>query len=360
MKDVKEKPSVDLCLICYPYFPSKDTGRGHDRYIFELKQNIDKACSGVNVRVLHQGLSRGVFAAGMKQFKFIFDLLFTRAAMYHAISPMAGATATLLGKSPLIVTIHDLIPFHVSGYDFSWKHWYIRLCTRISVLRSSAVIVPYKVTKDEIISRFKVPEEKIYVVNYGVDHSFYYPRKNAVTAKVLYIGEVSRSKGVDALIRAFCVVKQEVVDAALVIGGKYSRDQPFLEKMSKEIGARDVIFSGYVPEDELPRHYSSATVMIFPSRYGFGLSTLEAMACGTPVVVGASLDAPEFVADAGILVDPDDINGMAKNIIRVLTEPGLREKLSEKAIERAKEFSWEKMARKTVELYNDLLVKTDR
>jgi len=356
MKDAKEKATLDLCLICYPYYPSKDTGRGHDRYIFELKQNIDKVSSGFKVRLLQQGFSRGVSAAGTKLFKLIVDLLFAKADLYHAISPVGGATAALLGKAPLVVTIHDLIPFNVKGYDYPWKYSFMRLCIRLSVKRSDAVIVPYKVTKDEIISRFKVPDEKINVVNYGVDRTFYYPQTSIKreSRKILYIGEVSRSKGVDVLIRAFDLVKKSIDDAELLIGGKRSKDQPLLESLSHEMGLKDVTFLGYIPEDELPSYYSSAMVMIFPSRCGFGLSTLEAMACGTPVVVGAVLDAPEFVADAGILVNPDDIDEMAKSILRVLMEPGLREQLSAKAIERSKTFSWEKMARKTVEVYRNV------
>jgi glycosyltransferase involved in cell wall biosynthesis len=165
---------------------------------------------------------------------------------------------------------------------------------------------------------------------------------------------------VDALIKAFGIVKQHITDAELVIAGKRSKDQPLLERLSNEMGVQDIIFQGYIPEDELPDYYSSATVMIFPSRCGFGLSTLEAMACGTPVIVGAALDAPEFVADAGILVNPDDIDVMAMSIIRVLTEQGFREQLSAKAIARAKAFSWEKMARETVEVYRNVLTKASR
>jgi glycosyltransferase involved in cell wall biosynthesis len=163
---------------------------------------------------------------------------------------------------------------------------------------------------------------------------------------------VSRSKGVDALIRAFALVKRSLPDVELLIGGKRNKDQPLLERLSREVGLNDIIFLGFVPEDDLPGYYSTATLMIFPSRYGFGLSTLESMACGTPVIVGAALDAPEFVADAGILVNPDDIDEMAKSIIRVLTEPGLRERLSAKAVARAGEFSWEKMAQETLEVYS--------
>jgi glycosyltransferase involved in cell wall biosynthesis len=354
MKKKRASSGFKLCLLCYPYYPSRDTGKGLDRYIFELNQNIAKVRPDINLHLLHQGFSRGILTAGIKLFKFIADLLFTNADLYHAISPIGGTLAAFLGKSPLVVTIHDVIPFHVSGYDYSWKYRYWRYCIKISVKRSDAIVVPYKVTKEELVSLFNLSESKIQVVNYGVDHLAYYPRpavKRAVR-QVLYIGEVSRSKGADAVIRAFASVKKSIGDAELLIGGKRSKDQPMLERLARELGLKDISFLGYIPEVDLPHYYSSATVMIFPSRCGFGLSTLEAMACGTPVIVGAVLDAPEFVADAGVLVNPDDINELARSIVKVLTEPKLRDHLSAKAIERARAFSWEKMARETAAVYD--------
>jgi glycosyltransferase involved in cell wall biosynthesis len=119
-----------------------------------------------------------------------------------------------------------------------------------------------------------------------------------------------------------------------------------------------VVFAGYVPDAELVHLYNAASAFVLPSLMeGFGLPAIESMACGTPVIVGAVLDAPEFVDDAGILVNPDDIEEMARSILRVLTEPGLREQLSVKAIERSKSFSWEKMAGKTVEVYRDVVMQ---
>lgn len=346
-------------MICYPYYPSKDTGRGHDRYIFELARNIADGRSDIKVRLLHQGLSTGIIAAGMKLFRLLADLLHAKEDIYHAISPMGGAAAVLMGKFPLIVTIHDLIPFNVSGYDYSWKYWFIRQCVNLCVKRCDAVVVPYNVTKDELVSRFSVPASKIYITNHGVDHTTFYPCPSTVRTpgQVLYIGEVCRSKGVDSLIRAFSIVKQSVGEAELLIGGKRNIDQPMLEKLACDLGLKEVTFLGYVPENELPRYYTSAAVMIFPSRYGFGLSTLEAMACATPVIVGAVLDAPEFLADAGILVNPDDIDEIAESILRVLKDPLLREQLSAKATERAKAFTWGKMAGETVKVYHDMLAK---
>jgi len=344
---------IDVCLMCHPYFPSKDTGRGVDRYAFELQQNIIKTHPGINLRILHNGFAQAVLKVGIKQLKFMAGLLFVKADLYHAASPMGGAPAALLGKSPLIVSIHDVIPYHVGGYDHAWKYAYKRFCTRLSVERSVAVIVPCRTTGAELSSLLNVPESKIHVVNYGIDHMEYYPRPGIARSErsVLYVGEVSRAKGVDALIRAFALVKEDIEDAELLIIGKRHRDQPLLERLCLDLGLRDVTFLGYIHEDLLPDYYCRASVMVFPSRYGFGLSTLEAMACGTPVIAGAVLDSPEFIGDAGILVDPEKPEELAVAVKRVLTEPGLKEKLSDSAVERAAEFSWERTAREIAYIY---------
>ena len=353
MHDAQDASRINLCLLCHPYYPSEDTGRGVDRYIFELQQNILRICPEINLRVLHHGFAHAVLKVGIKQLRFIADLLFIKADLYHAASPMGGAIAVLLGKSPLIVTIHDVIPYHVSGYDYSWKYWYKRFCTRLCVQRSDAIIVLCKATGKEVVSLFNIKESKIHVVNAGVDHMKYCPRPNIKRSDgmVLYVGEVSRAKGVDALIRAFACVKKDIPAAQLVIAGKRHKDQPLLEQLCRDLGLKDATFKGYIPEDVLHRYYSAATVMVFPSRYGFGLSTLEAMACGTPVIAGSVLDSPEFIGDGGILVDPENIDELALSIKRVLTEPDLKEHLSVKAVERARAFSWEKMAKEIAEVY---------
>jgi glycosyltransferase involved in cell wall biosynthesis len=204
-------------------------------------------------------------AAGAKLFRLIADLLATKADVYHAMTPIGGATVALLGKAPLIVSIHDMLPFNVKGYDYSWKLWFLRMCTRISARRSDAIIVPYHVTKIELVSRFKVSDSKIYVVNYGVDHDAYHPKEGdrRVPGRVLYIGEVSRSKGVDALIRAFAIVKKRINGVELLIGGKRSKDTPWLEGLCREMGLDNITFLGYIPEDKPRDYYSSATVMVF-------------------------------------------------------------------------------------------------
>ena len=342
-----ERPSYELCLVCYPFYPTKDSGRGVDRYLFELIENL-RSSTDVHVRVLEQGSSTGAWAAGKKLCGLAIDLMSVKSAVYHAVTPSAGATAILLGRRRVVVTIHDLLPFQVKAYNPSLKSAYARVCNAICVKRAAAIIVPFRVTKDELVAAHGALAAKIHVVNYGVDHATYHPRPGVQrrTRRVLYVGEVSLAKGVDVLIRAFSRIKKSIPDAELVIGGK-GRDRVQLEGLSRSLGLSGVEFLGFVPEADLAELYASAAVMVFPSRYGFGLSTLEAMACGTPVVVAATLDAPEFVADAGLLVTPGDVEDLARGIERILAEPSLRQEFSSKGLARAAQYSWAVTAART-------------
>jgi len=341
-----ERPSYELSLLCYPFYPTKDTGRGVDRYLFELIENL--RALRTNVRVIEQGSSVGALAAGKKLLGLAANLLSAKGAVYHAATPPAGATALLLGRRPVVVTIHDMVPFRVTGYSPSFKLAYARYCTRVCVERAAAIVVPFRVTKDELVASHNALASKIHVVNYGVDHATYYPRPAVPRSnrRVLYVGEVSCSKGVDVLIKAFARVKQSVPDAELVIGGK-GRDRAQLEDLSRSLGLSGVEFLGFVPEADLAELYATAAVMVFPSRLGFGLSSLEAMACGTPVVVAETLDAPEFISDAGLLVKPGDAADLASSIERLLVQPALRQELSAKGITRAAQYSWAATAAKT-------------
>lgn len=349
-------PRFKLALICYPYFASRSTGRGHDRYIYELAEGVRARLGQAGLELVDVGFSKSIGQALAKMSQLTRRLAQTKADIYHAASPVGGTLAALLGKAPLVVTIHDLIPFHLVGFDPPWKLWTWRHLIRFCLWRSDAIVVPYQVTKDELVNSLKTPADKVHVINYGVDHESYHPRPEARSRRtILYVGEVKQAKGVDTLLRAFRLVKDSVPDAELVVGGKPCKDQQMLEDMARSLGARDVSFAGFIPEEELATRYARAAVMVFPSRCGFGLSTLEAMACETPVVAAAALDTPEFMGDAGILVQPDNAEELARALVRVLTEPGVSEQLQQKGRERAAQFSWEKMAAETTRVYEQVL-----
>jgi glycosyltransferase involved in cell wall biosynthesis len=123
--------------------------------------------------------------------------------------------------------------------------------------------------------------------------------------------------------------------------------------MARALEVEDVVRCiGPVAEEDKPALYRNALAFLYPSRYeGFGLPALEALACSVPVVGSNASSIPEIVGDAGMLVDPDDAEHMAGALIAVLSEPGLRQELAQKAVAQAARFSWEQCARQTVQVY---------
>jgi glycosyltransferase involved in cell wall biosynthesis len=112
----------------------------------------------------------------------------------------------------------------------------------------------------------------------------------------------------------------------------------------------------YVANQELPSYYAAADVFIFPSLYeGFGIPVLEAMACGTPVIASNAASLPEVVGDAGLLIDPRVPEAWAEAIARVLTDGSLADRLRQRGLERAGQLTWERTARETLQVYEQLL-----
>lgn len=343
--------SYKFAIVCHPYYSTKHTGKGVDRYSYEilkflLRQNFD-------VEILHTGISKNVYESAIREFFFPLQMLRKKADLYHAVNPVGAKTVALTPhRAPLVTTIHDMIPFYFHGA----KHAYQRICIEIAAKRSEKLIVPYHVTRNEIVSRFDVPKEKIAVINYGIDHRFFFPRKVEKSSRktVLYIGEISKSKGVDLLIDAFSSVMKEVKDTELLIGGKGKHLKEMKSLVNRLKMNQSVKFLGFVPEEKLPEYYSLADVSVFPSKFGFGLPTLEAMACGSLTIAGDSLDASEFVGDTGILIDPEDADQLSAAIIKTLTTNNSAI-LSQKSIKKAKHYSWEKVGERTIKVYEDLL-----
>jgi glycosyltransferase involved in cell wall biosynthesis len=113
-----------------------------------------------------------------------------------------------------------------------------------------------------------------------------------------------------------------------------------------------IIFTGYIPDEDLSAIYSGATAFIYPSLYeGFGLPPLEAMQCGTPVITSNTSSLPEVVGDAGIMINPTDEDALCQAILTIIQDSQLRKTLSEKGRERAQQFSWAKCAEETVKVY---------
>jgi glycosyltransferase involved in cell wall biosynthesis len=227
------------------------------------------------------------------------------------------------------------------------------------------IITVSKSTKKDVIKCLKFPEEKIKVIYNGVDERFK-PLKNYndVLHKyninppyILYIGTLEPRKNIPALIKAFYKLKKRGIRHKLVIVGKKGWKYKQIFRVVEDLNLRrDVVFTGYVSYNDLPKFYSAADLFVYPSLYeGFGLPPLEAMACGCPVITSNVSSLPEVVGDAGFIVDPSDIGGLSRTIKELLANDSLRENVIRKGLKRIKEFSWEKTAKESLKVYKEVI-----
>jgi len=262
-----------------------------------------------------------------------------------------------------IVTCHDLIPWAFENNRSSyWKN------NIKGLKKADRIITISQFSKNEIIKYLKYPEDKIHIVPDGVDRSFYFknPNKNVLSKLnlsndkkiVLYVGSEEPRQNVDKLIKAFAKLKKKEPEVKLLKIGTpnlYGMREKLLKLINDLNLQGDVIFTGFIPEEDLPKWYNAADLLVYPCAYaGFGLPPLEAMACGTPVITSNTTSLPEVVGDAGIMVNPNNINELADKMHEVLTNNGLREDMTKKGLKRAKMFNWNESAKKTMKIYEDL------
>ena len=168
---------------------------------------------------------------------------------------------------------------------------------------------------------------------------------------ILYVGNVESRKNVSLLIKSFYKLKKQGIKHKLVLIGtrKFGFNQ-ILELVIKLNLLDEVIFTGYIPDEDLVKFYNAADLFVFPSLYeGFGLPPLEAMACGCPVIVSNTFFITRSSGEAGILVDPYDSDALAEEMYKILINNDLKEELSKKSVARAKMFSWKKASKRNME-----------
>ena len=174
---------------------------------------------------------------------------------------------------------------------------------------------------------------------------------------ILFLSTLKPSKNIEGLIEAYASISNNRRDIRLIIAGKKGwLYGPIFEKIKLLNLEKEVIFTDYVAEEDLPYFYNLADVFVLASLYeGFGLPIIEAMACGCPVVTSNKSSMPEIAGDAALLVDALKIEEIAAAIERIITEPELRATLVKRGFEQVKKFSWKTTAEKTIEIYKNLL-----
>jgi glycosyltransferase involved in cell wall biosynthesis len=286
------------------------------------------------------------------------------------------ATLLLTGRRPpAVVTVHDLIPHLVEDDPAlsTYRHPVERLFDRLALRclrRGGAIVAISEFTKGTIVRLTGYPADRIQVVYRAVDRALFKPlpvpegfrRKYGLEAdvpSVLYVGSEDPRKNVEGLIRAFARVRARVPTAQLIKVGAphFTAARQRLLSLVDELGLdRGVRFLDHVPDEDLPLFYNAADVFVLPSFYeGFGLPALEAMSCGTPVVASDRASLREVVGEGGVLLDPDDVEGLADCIAGLLSDGQRRSAASEAALSQAARFSLARQAEETLAVYRGLL-----
>jgi len=298
------------------------------------------------------------------------ELPFARPQVYHGVQLSLPAVRSYAA----VTTVHDLAPLR-------WPEHYLRTPwakmghrSQYALARKAdAIIAPSRSTKEDVVARLGVPEERVHIIAEAVDHDFAPPSREegqrivrdrfltppgaagpAAERYVLYVGQFDPRKNMDALLSAFARGAERDPGLRLVIVGQLGKLRSFLDDALTRTHARreSVIVTGHVDEPTLAALYAGAECLLHASLLeGFGLTPLESLAAGTPVVAYRAGAVFEVVGDAGLLVDEGDAASLGDALLRFLADESLAAALRARAKPRAAIFSWDQAARETLDLY---------
>ena len=272
-------------------------------------------------------------------------------------------------KIPTILTVHDLRFIHMPKTYNRARYWFLRFTVPYSLRLTSRIIAVSENTKNDLVRFFKIPSEKIDVSYNPISSnlvstnndikSIEMKKKLSLPDKfILYVGNLEPRKNLERLLKAFILVGPKI-NYKLVILGKpeWGIDALFNIVKQNNLG-NDVIFTGYVDEDDLYSVYRLASLLAFPSLHeGFGIPVIESMACGIPVLTSNVSALPEVAGDAAMLINPYSVQSIADGILAILTDEKLQYHLIEKGYERIKVFNRNKSAKAVIESYQKAYTK---
>lgn len=281
-------------------------------------------------------------------------------------------SAPRFSRLPVVVTIHDVIPYvHPAYRSSAGMRLYMRVVSQ-AARSAAAVLTDSECSRRDIERYLGIDRARITVIPLAIDET-YRPEQDPEADRdlrerlglpgpvIFNVGGLDVRKNVGALVEAFARALPDLdPDTRLVIAGSaHSGNQrlyPPLEPLIRDLGVTDrVVLTGRISEAEKLRLYNMAEVYVFTSLYeGFGLSPLEAMACGTPVICSNRSSLPEVVGEGGILIDPVP-EKVAGAISRVMNDPYLRRRLSQQGLEQAGRFTWQRTAEMTRAVYQQVL-----
>ena len=276
-------------------------------------------------------------------------------------------TAPPFAPCPVVATIHDLSFEHLPETFNRRSRAQLQLTVRHTARRARQILTLSEFTRRDLIKTYSVDPARVFVTPAAAPPEFAPVRDSTELRRIrttygierdyiLSLGSIQPRKNLVRLIEAYSSLRRlrpEMDLPQLVLAGKrgWLEKEIFRAARESEL-SRDILFIGYVPDQNLPGLYSGALCFAYPSYFeGFGLPVVEAMQCGAPVIAGNRTSLPEVVGDAGVLVDPFSEAEIAQALAKLTEDPGYRDELRVKGIERARFFNWETTARLTLQAY---------
>ena len=279
-------------------------------------------------------------------------------------------TAPPFAPCAVVATIHDLAFEHLPE-TFNRRSWMqLRLTVRRTARTAAHIITPSEFSRRDLIETYNVAPERVSVTHAAAAPHFRPASAETVAGVkrsygiegdyVLAVGSIQPRKNLVRLVRAYSDLRRSRSQAKLpqlvLVGKRAWLYGETLRAVEQSGVAAQVIFTGYVPERDLPALYTGARCFVYPSYFeGFGLPPLEAMSCGTPVIAGDRTSLPEVVGDAGLLVNPFETEAIGHALARLIDDEDLRARLSLRGLERAALFSWQETARRTLQVYEQAM-----
>ncbi len=300
----------------------------------------------------------------------LIDWAFARPSGVQLYHNLGGAPPRL--SVPTVATIYDLMPevFHERAKARGENPPPLQASAGRLANRADRIITISAATRDDLVRFYGVSPAKISVVHLGVDHDLFKPRTNPAALSncrrryglpdkyLLFVGPFEYRRNAEAGLTALAALKRGGLglDCGAVLVG---RENEYSQKLKALIGSlgidREVVFTGFVPREDLPLLYSQALAFVHPEHYdGFSLQLLEAMACGAPAVIS---DAPALteIAQGDALVASIEAASVETQLARLFREPGLFQEQRKRSLSRAAAFSWKRTAEQTAAIYDELL-----
>lgn len=279
-------------------------------------------------------------------------------------------------KTPFVVTIHDLIltkfptirattlgPIKYAGKQAAYK-----FVIQQAVRRSKGIITVSHFSEQDIIREFGVSPEKVHVTYEAADPPALWPVPNDIVKTrnkygigedyILYVGNAYPHKNLELFIEVAKRWNGKPLQFVMIGKADYFYER-FMEVVKASGMSQQFVFTGFAPDEDLAPLYAGAAAYVFPSKYeGFGLPPLEAMQVETPVAASNGSSLPEVLQDGALYFDPNDVYGIISAIDRLVSNPSFARALAKRGRKIAESYSWEKMARETLGIYEQITSKS--